>query len=121
MLAGVSLNIGVPAMILVDAGSNASNIQLQVLPNFNQGVVVQNVTTALQAALSPPNTSFGELLQVSTLYSAVTSVPGVAWAVIPVMTREDVTQANTNPIQFRQSEIPTAGNVYITASGGIIT
>jgi uncharacterized phage protein gp47/JayE len=121
MLAGVTLSIGTPALILVDAGSSGSNIQLQVLPNFNQGIVVQNVTTALQAALSPPNTSFGELLQVSTLYSAVMSVPGVAWVIIPVMTREDVTQANVNPIQFRQSEIPVAGNVYITAAGGIVT
>lgn len=121
MLAGVTLSIGTPAMIAVDAGTNSSQVQLQVQPNFNQGIVVQNVTTALQAALSPPNTTFGELLQVSTLYSAVMSVPGVAWVVIPVMTREDATQANTNPIQFRQSEVPTAGTMYITASGGIIT
>lgn len=121
MLAGVTLSVGAPSMILVDAGSNANNITLQVLPNYNQGVVVQNVTTALEAALSPPNTSFGDLLQISTLYSAVMGVQGVAYAIIPVMTREDVTQANTNPIQFRQSEIPVAGNVYINASGGIIT
>jgi uncharacterized phage protein gp47/JayE len=121
MLAGVTLSIGVPALILVDAGSASNNIQLQVLPNFNQGVVVQNVTTALQAVLSPPNTSFGELLQVSSLYSAVMAVPGVAWVVIPVMTREDVTQTNVNSIQFRQSEIPTAGSVFITATGGILT
>lgn len=121
MLAGVSLSVGGPAMIAVDAGSNGSNIQLQVETNFNQGVVVQNVTTALQAALSPPNTTMGMLLQVSALYSAVTAVPGVAWVVIPVMTREDVTQANTNPIQFRQSEVPVAGSVFITAAGGIVT
>lgn len=121
MLAGVTLSIGTPAMIAVDAGSNSTNIQLQVLPNFNQGVVVQNVTTALQAALSPPNTTFGDLLQVSSLYSAIMAVQGVAWVVVPVMTREDITQANTNPIQFRQSEIPTAGSIFITASGGIIT
>lgn len=121
MLAGVTLSVGGPSMIAVDAGSNSNNIQLQVQNNFNQGIVVQNVTTALQAALSPPNTVFGDLLQVSTLYSAVMAVQGVAWVVIPVMTREDVTQTTTNPIQFRQSEIPIAGNVFITASGGIIT
>jgi uncharacterized phage protein gp47/JayE len=121
MLAGVSLSVGTPAMIAVDAGSNSSNIQLQVLPNYNQGIVVENVTSAIQAALSPPNVDFGDLLQVSVLYSAIMNVAGVAWVVIPVMTREDITQANTNPIQFRQSEIPIAGNVYITATGGILT
>lgn len=120
-LAGVSLSVGSPSMILVDVGSNASNMTLQVLPNYNQGVVVQNVTTALQAALSPPNTTFGELMQVSSLYSAIMAVQGVAYAVIPGFTREDIVALNNNPIQFRQSEIPTAGNIYITASGGIIT
>lgn len=119
MLAGVTLSIGVPALIAVDGGSVGTQIQLQVLPNYNQSVVVANVTTALQAALSPPNTSFGMLLNVASLYSAVMAVPGVQYVVIPIMTREDVTQANANPIQFRQSEIPVAGNFYITPSGGI--
>lgn len=121
MLAGVTVSIGSPALIPVDVGTNSQNIQLQVQNNFNQGIVVQNVTTAIQAALSPPNSSFGELLQVSNIYSAIMNVAGVAWVVVPVMTREDVTQANTNPIQFRQSEIPVAGNVFIAASGGIVT
>lgn len=120
ILAGVTLTIGNPALIAVDAGTSGNMIQLQVLPNFNQGVVVQNVITALTAALSPPNTSFGELLQVSALYSAVMAVSGVAWVIIPVMTREDVTQTGISPIQFRQAEIPVSGNVYIQASGGVI-
>lgn len=120
MLAGVTLTIGNPALILVDAGSSGNQIQLQVLPNFNQGIVVQNVITALTAALSPPNTTFGDLLQVSVLYSAAMAVQGVAWIIIPVMTREDVTQTGVNPIQFRQSEIPVGGNIYIQATGGII-
>jgi hypothetical protein len=121
MLAGVSLTIGNPTLVSVDVGATGNGITLQVLPNFNQGVVVANVTTALQAVLSPPNSQFGMLLQVSSLYSAVMSVPGVAYTVINVMTREDVTQSSTNPIQFRQSEIPVSGNIFINPSGGILT
>lgn len=120
-LAGVSLSVGSPSLILTDVGSNGSPVTLQVLPNFNQGVVVANVTTALQAILSPPNTTFGMLLQVSSLYSAIMSVPGVQYAVIPLFTREDVVQSTTNPIQYRQSEIPVAGSIFISASGGIVT
>lgn len=119
-LAGVTLSIGTPSLIAVDGGSGTSNIQLQVLPNFNQQVVLNNVTTALQAALSPPNTTFGMLLNVSSLYEVVMAVQGVAYVIIPVMTREDVTQANANSIQFRPSEIPTAGTMFITANGGIL-
>jgi hypothetical protein len=121
ILAGVSVTIGTPALIPVDVGAMGNGITLQVLPNFNQGVVVANVTTALQAVLSPPNSQFGMLLQVSSLYSSIMAVPGVAYVVVNIMTREDITQANTNPIQFRQSEIPVSGNIFINASGGILT
>lgn len=120
-LAGTSLTIGTPDLVSVDVGAMGNGITLQVLPNYNQGVVVANVTTALQATLSPPNTQFGMLLQVSALYSAIMSVPGVEYTVINIMTREDVTQSNTNPIQFRQSEVPVSGNIFINASGGILT
>jgi len=118
-LAGTSITMGTPDLVLVDVGSSGSNVQLQVLPNYNQATVVANVTTALQSMLSPPNTTFGMLLNVSAVYSTIMGVAGVAYVIVPVMTREDVTQANTNPIQFRSSEIPTAGTMYITASGGI--
>lgn len=120
ILAGVSLTVGVPSLIPVDVGTSGNNITLGVLPNYNQGVVVQNVTTALSAALSPPNSTFGELLQVSTLYAAASAVPGVEYVIIPVFTREDIAQTGVASIQFRQSEIPVAGVVYITATGGII-
>lgn len=120
-LAGVSLTIGSPDLVPVDVGTSGTGITLQVMPNYNQGVVVANVTTALQAVLSPPNSQFGMLIQVSSLYSAVMSVPGVEYTIINVMTREDSVQNNTNPIQFRQSEIPVSGNVFISASGGILT
>jgi uncharacterized phage protein gp47/JayE len=120
-LAGVSVTIGTPDLVATDVGTSGSPMTLQVLPNYNQGVVVANVTTALQAVLSPPNTIFGMLLQVSSLYQAVMNVPGVEYAVIPLFTREDITQSNTNPIQYRQSEIPVSGAVWISASGGIVT
>ena len=96
-------------------------LTLQVSDNYNQGVVVANVTTACQAVLSPPNTTFSMELQVSSIYSAIMSVPGVEYTIVNVMTREDVTQANANPIQFRQSEIAVSGNIYVNASGGILT
>jgi hypothetical protein len=119
-LAGTTVTVGDPSVILVDVGSSESNMTLQVLPNYNQLVVQQNVTLALQAVLSPPNTTFGDLLNISELYAAVMSVPGVAYAVIPLFTREDITQSNTNPVQFRPSEVPVSGQIYITSSGGIL-
>lgn len=119
MLAGVTLTMGTPALIPVDIGTSGTGITLQVLPNYSQSVVVSNVTTALQALLSPPISSFGMLLNVSAVYNTIMQVAGVSYVLINVMTREDVTQSTTNPIQFRPSEVPVAGQIYITASGGI--
>lgn len=118
-LAGVTLSIGTPGLISVDIGSIATPVTLQVLPNFSQAVVVQNVTTAIQSLLSPPSTSFGMLLNVSSVYNVIMQVAGVSYVIIPVMTRQDTPQANTNPLQFRPSEIPVSGNFIVTASGGI--
>lgn len=119
-LAGTTVTIGDPTIVSVDVGSSGNNMTLQVLPNYNQLVVENNVTLALQAVLSPPNSSFGDLINISDLYAAAMSVPGVAYVVIPLFTREDVTQSNTNPIQFRPSEVPISGQIYITSSGGIL-
>ena len=118
-LAGVTLSLPTPNLIAVDIGSNANNITLQVLPTFSQQATVNAVVLALQNLLIPPQTQFGMLLQVSSVYQAVMAVAGVAYVVIPVFTREDITQTSISPIQFRQSEIPIAGNFYITANGGM--
>lgn len=118
-LAGVSVSVVDPAIILTDVGSSGSPIQLNVLPNFSQAVVQANARAALQAYLSPPNVSFGQLLTVSDLYSVIRQVAGVNYAIIPLFTREDVAQTTTASIQFRPTEIPMVGTIYITSSGGI--
>lgn len=118
-LAGVSISVVDPAIIPVDVGSVSSPVQLDVQTKFSRGVVTANVTAALQALLSPPNVSFGQLLTVSDIYAAIRSVAGVNFAIIPVFTREDDVQTNTNSIQFRPTEIPSAGQINITATGGL--
>lgn len=119
MLAGVTLSVGTPDLVLVDVGSSGSPVTVNILPNYSQAVVLANVTTALQAILSPPVTQFGMQLNVSAIYSAIMAVAGVNYALVPLFTREDVTQATTNPIQFRPSEIPVAGTIFLTGQGGI--
>jgi uncharacterized phage protein gp47/JayE len=117
-LAGVTLSVPTPSLISVDIGSNTTNATLVVNNAFSQQATLNNVTIALQEVLGPPNVAFGQLLQVATIYQTIMSVPGVSYTVIPIMTREDVTQANANPIQFRQSEVPVPGNFYFAVSGG---
>lgn len=118
-LAGVTLSQPTPNLIAVDIGSVANNVTLQVQPQYSQQATINAVVLALQNLLTPPNTQFGMELQPSALYEAVMSVTGVDFVIIPVFTREDIIQTGTQPIQFRQSEIPIAGNFYITANGGM--
>lgn len=120
-LAGVTLTMGTPSLIAVDVGASLNTVTLQVKPNYNQSIIVNNVNTAISNTLSAPSVKFGMLLNVSSIYSAIMGVDGVEYVIIPVMTRQDITQSNTNPIQFRQSEIPVLGNIYLSASGGIVT
>jgi uncharacterized phage protein gp47/JayE len=121
MLAGVTLSIGDPALVPVDIGSVGLPFTVNVKDNYAQATVVSNIEAALSVLLSPPNTSFGQYLTVASIYNTVMSVPGVSYAIINIMTREDVTQSNTNPIQFRPFEIPIVGTFYPTAIGGIPT
>jgi hypothetical protein len=118
MLAGVTLSVPTPNLIAVDIGSSGTNATLVVQNAFSQQGVLNNVIIALTGLLSPPNVSFGQLLQVSSVYQTIMAVPGVEYCIIPIMTREDVTQTNANAIQFRQSEVPIPGSFYFDVSGG---
>jgi len=117
-LAGVSLSVVNPTIVLVDVGTTANQVQLVVQPNYQQAGVLAAVQAALTAYLSPPAVSFGELITVSELYTLINSVPGVAYCVIPVFLREDVPQAGVTSIQFRANEVPSCGSFFISVSGG---
>ena len=118
-LAGVTLNVGTPALIPINVGSGGSNVTLQVAPTYLQAVVLANVQTALTTLFQPPQSSFGQLITLSSIMSTIMSVAGVEWCIIPLFTRTDVTQSNTSNIQLRTSEIAVPGTWYITAQGGL--
>lgn len=118
-LAGVTLTVGTPSLIPVDVGSSGNHITLQVKSSYVQATVLTNVQTALTTLFQPPQSSFGQLITLSAIMGAIMAVPGVQWCVVPLFTREDVTQANTNSIQLRASEIAVPGTFYITGQGGL--
>ena len=97
MLAGVTLSLPVPNLIAVDVGSVGNPTPIQVLPTYSQQNTLNAVILALNAFLTPPSTTFGMLLQVSSLYQVIMSVAGVDYVEINVFTREDVTQTATRP------------------------
>jgi uncharacterized phage protein gp47/JayE len=118
-LAGVTVTVGTPTLVPIDVGSSGSHITLQVASGYVQTTVVTNVQTALSTLFQPPQSSFGQLITLSSVMQAIMSVPGVSWCIVPLFTREDVTQSTTNNIQLRASEIAVPGTFYITAQGGL--
>ena len=118
-LAGVTLTVGTPSLIPVNVGSGGSPVTLQVAPTYLQTGVLANVETALTNLFQPPSSSFGQLITLSGIMQTIMSVPGVEWCIVPLFTRTDVTQANTNNIQLRPSEIAVPGTWNITAQGGL--
>jgi hypothetical protein len=119
-LCGVTLSVLAPAIVPVDVGSATNPMTLVVKSGYSQALVSANVQTAVQALLSPPNVSFGQLINVSDIYTAILAVDGVAYCVIPVITREDQVQTNDTSIQLRPSEFANYGVLYPSISGGYV-
>lgn len=113
-LAGVSVTTAAPTLVAIDVTAT-----IQALPSASQSQVKASVQSALNAMLSNPNTYFGQLINVGGMYGTILTVPGVAYAVISIISREDVTKTDTNPIQLRAFEIPVPGNFTIIMQGGI--
>lgn len=113
-LAGVTVTTAAPTLVPIDM-----TIQLNVANSFSSAQVLSSAKSALNAMLSSPNTYFGQLITVGAIYGTLLAIPGVAYAVVSIITREDVTQTGTTPIQLRAYEIAVPGVYTITVQGGI--
>lgn len=118
-LAGVTVTVGTPSLIPMDVGSSGSHVTVQVMSQYVQATVLANIQTALATLFQPPQSSFGQLITLSAIMGAIMGVPGVQWCIVPLFTREDATQATTNSIQLRASEIAVPGTFYLTGQGGL--
>lgn len=118
--AGCTVSIVPPAIIPIDVGTTGSHVTLVVKDAYLQASVLANVTAAVQALFTPPNVSFGQLINVSQIYGAILAVPGVSYVVVPVFTREDMVQAGTAPIQLNPGEVASSGAQFFTTTGGIV-
>jgi hypothetical protein len=113
-LAGVTVTTAQPTLVAMNA-----TISLNVANTYSVAQVTASVQSALNAMFSNPNTYFGQLVTVGAVYGTILAVPGVAYAVVSIISRNDVTQTNTNPIQLRAFEIAVPGTWTITATGGV--
>lgn len=118
-MAGVTALIQPGTLVPVNFGSSASPVTVGVQPQYRRTDIQLAVTQALQNLLAPDVTTFQQRVTIAQAYAAVHDIPGVLYVQIPVMARSDQAQTGTADIVCREWETPVAGNVNLTAVGGV--
>lgn len=99
----------------------AVNISVTVAasPQFKQSVVQRNVERTLQEILSFNNVTFADRISLHYIISALANTTGVSYSNPTLVAREDGAQSGTNDAVFAVNEIPRAGTITVTVTGGI--
>lgn len=118
-MAGTTVTVQGGTLVPVNFGSTSAPVTVGVQPQYRRTDVQLAVTQALQLLLAPAATSFQQRVTIAQAYAAVHDVPGVLYVQIPVMARADQGQTGTADIVCREWETPVAGNITITAVGGV--
>lgn len=118
-MAGTTITVTNASLVPVNVGSDTAPVTVGVLPTYRRAVVRAEAVKALQSFLDPTAVQFGQRLPLSDIYKVLAAVPGVQYAIVPLLARNDATQSGTNDITFKAWEIPSAGNLVINTTGGI--
>jgi len=111
---GVSVTIFPPTFVPL-------NIEVVVvaLPQWKNSTVQINAVKALNEILAFDNVSFKERISLSYVLSALSATPGVSYATPILLARADGAQGGTSDAVFAVDELPEAGTITVTVSGGI--
>jgi uncharacterized phage protein gp47/JayE len=119
-LAGTTVTTANATLVPINVGATGGNeTVIGVDDRYIRANVQEAVNQALLTYLDPANRGFGERVSLSDIYSAIISVPGVAYATVKMLARDDAAQTGTNDVVTRAWEIPTAGTFEFSAVGGI--
>lgn len=93
-------------------------VAVNVLPQFNRETIRLDVEKSIRSVLAYNNVAFGQRVTLSEMYKAINGVTGVDYAVVSVLSR---TATGLADVQLADNEIPSAGTITVTATGGITT
>lgn len=103
-------------------------VTLVVLPQYNRTNTTTAVTNAIANYFALNNVDFGYRVTLGGIYAAIFSVPGIVaptgassgYGVVTLLARSDVAQTGTADQVYASNEIPTAGTITVTSTGGIV-
>lgn len=116
VMAGTTVTALAASLIPVNVGSSGSPVVIGVSPRYSPTSIQIVATQTVQNLFAPSNTSMGKRVTVSSVYSALSAIPGVTYVSIPLMARNDAVQSGAKDILLRTFELPVVGNVSIIAS-----
>lgn len=106
-----------PAYQSIDVG-----VTLHVAPNYRQDIAISNATTALTNLLAFDSVGFGQAVTQSDIHIALANTPGVIWVDITnLQLGGDSGSVANSSITLQPYQIPIAGNLAVTATGGVTT
>lgn len=95
-------------------------VNIQALPQYKQSVVKRNVEKALQEILAFDNVQFADRISLHYVIESLAKAAGVSYSTVQKLVRgDDVNQAQVVDVVCELNELPKAGTVTVTVSGGI--
>jgi uncharacterized phage protein gp47/JayE len=94
-------------------------VVVSALPQWKNTTVQINAQKALQEILTFDNVVFGEKITMHYIMSALANTPGVNYSNVTLIARADGPQSGTTDITLAVNELPEAGTILVSVSGGI--
>ena len=94
-------------------------VSVTALPQYKQSVVQRNVEKALQEILSFDNVGFADQITAHYVTQAIAAAPGVSYSNINLLAKSTATQSGVTDLLLAVNEIPKAGTITVTVTGGI--
>jgi uncharacterized phage protein gp47/JayE len=111
-------NVNITLLPPTFVGVNIS-VTVNALPQYKQSVVKKNAEKALQEILAFDNVQFADRISLHYIIEALSAAAGVSYSNPTLIARTDAPQTGINDAEFELNEIPRAGTITVTMSGGI--
>jgi uncharacterized phage protein gp47/JayE len=110
----VSITLLPPTFI----GVNIS-VTVNALPQYKRSIVKKNAEKSLQEILAFDNVQFADRISLHYVIEALAATQGVAYSMPTLIARTDAAQSGIADAEFELNEIPRAGTITVTVTGGI--
>lgn len=115
-LAGTVVTCTAAHLVPINVGSTGSPVLIGCSSRYSPTSIQTLATQAIQNLFAPSGVTLGGRVSLSSVFSALYTIPGVQYVQIPLFVRSDATQSGAADILMRPYELPTAGNIVITVT-----